>query len=305
MKLLAYFIAVAILIVVLFQPDGFSWRNLLSLNNPIAQKTTPSPVVVDTLEEKDEDLEIEVDSMVLLEQERRAKADSLLLSNTLDSVLLLAEANWNTAWSGQGRDTSNGAYNAVWWEARQGKLFSNKEIHLIIKRSGGVWDDTHLDIYKVHKDSFTHLLYHLQDDMTYINDTIKDVNGDKIPDFVIDWWPGSGCCPKAFNTIYLKTTKGFTEGYDFANAVFVPKQKAIYGMTYGQPGSAELYHYKWTADLQIDTVEHLVNTQDTTPAKYLILKGNSKTEIDSIPAKYNVLENDNYDWFSTTPEIRR
>ncbi len=302
MKLLAYFIAVAILIVVLFQPDGFSWRNLLSLNNPIAQKTTPSPVVVDTLEVEEEDfddLEMEVDSMVLLEQERSAKADSLLFSNTLDSVLLLAKANWNTAWSGQGRDTSNGAYNTVWWEARQGNLFSDTDKHLIIRRSGGVWDDTHLDIYKVHKDSFTHLLHHLQDEMSYVSDTIMDINGDRLLDFVVNWTSGSGQSTNKNETIYLqKGARHFSYDFSFVNAVYAPDQKAVYGLKQNALGNPKLYYYQWTDDFRIDTIEYLyINNKDSSNITYSSVREGVSTQLNSIPKNYEILKPSGYYYY--------
>jgi hypothetical protein len=41
--------------------------------------------------------------------------------------------------------------------------------------------------------------------MTYVNDTIKDINGDSLNDSVVNWDGVTGCCLKGFKSSPLQT----------------------------------------------------------------------------------------------------
>ena len=92
--------------------------------------------------------------------------------------------------------------------------------------------------------------------MSYINDSIVDINGDKVKDFLVYSYSNSGCCMRNLYTVYLydKEVDEFRHKYSFLNPTFSPKDKRIRGFGYGQPGTVDLYKYKWNG-FEIDTLE--------------------------------------------------
>jgi len=79
--------------------------------------------------------------------------------------------------------------------------------------------------------------------MEYINDTIRDINGDGFNDFVVNWYGSNGCCLKAFSNVYLlrPDKKIFSNNLEFINPTFSPTEKIIRGVCYGYPGETEMY----------------------------------------------------------------
>jgi hypothetical protein len=94
--------------------------------------------------------------------------------------------------------------------------------------------------------------------MTYIKDTIFDVNGDNYKDFIVNWYPSSGCCRRDIYNVYLyiPNKKTFSIDYEFINPTFSAKEKIIRGVGYGHPGEVELYKYKWNG-FRVDTIEFI------------------------------------------------
>jgi hypothetical protein len=143
--------------------------------------------------------------------------------------------------------------------------------------------------------------------MTYVNDTIRDINGDGLNDFVVNWYGASGCCLKAFSNIYLlqHDKKAFTENFKFINPTFSPKEKIIRGVCYGHPGETEMYKYKWNGE-QIDTLEYVSyekNDKGEKTGKILIStdrpdgdKFKTLRVLNSVPKEYRKIEG--YDWFT-------
>jgi len=189
---------------------------------------------------------------------------------------------------------------AVTTEIILGHLFSKDKKHLLIRRR--VPWGSFLDLFLIKDDSLIPEVNREQDCMTYISDTIFDANGDKQKDFLVHWYPSSGCCRRNIYNVYLydSSTGTFSKDFEFMNPTFSPKEKIIRGVAYGHPGEVELYKYKWNG-MQIDTIEFIhpnVNKKGT----YIKTKKRSyrplETEgikLNTVPREYHSIES--YDWF--------
>jgi hypothetical protein len=143
-----------------------------------------------------------------------------------------------------------------------------------------------------------------QGGMTYIDDTAQDVNGDGYKDFVVHWYPSSGCCLAEMYNVYLYQSQegDFTHDYQFINPTFFPKEKIIRGLEYGHPGEAGLYKYKWNG-LQIDTIEFIypcynqknkfvkMTHQEYRPT------GSEGVILNKLPKEYAEIDSNSLRWF--------
>ena len=143
--------------------------------------------------------------------------------------------------------------------------------------------------------------------MTYVNDTIRDINGDGLNDFVVDWYGSTGCCLKAFSDVYLirNDKKTFSNNFEFINPTFSPKENIIRGVCYGHPGETEMYKYKWNGET-VDTLEYvyyetddkgvktgkvIISDKESYLSNFQIIK-----RLNSVPSEYKKIEG--YDWFT-------
>lgn len=183
--------------------------------------------------------------------------------------------------------------------------FTKAKPHLIIRRNEPT--TIYIDIYSKGDSKFEKVLSHEQWKMEYVNDTIRDINGDGINDFVVNWYGSNGCCLKAFSNIYLLRLdkKTFSDNFEFINPTFSPKEKIIRGVCYGHPGETEIYKYKWNGE-KVDTLEYIsyqkndvglktgkvvISKDEPCGDKYKILK-----VLNSVPTEYRKI--DGYDWFT-------
>lgn len=181
-----------------------------------------------------------------------------------------------------------------------GFYFSGALPHLIIKRKTPAYD--YIDIFSKNNSQYQKVVSHKQWAMEYIGDTIRDINGDGLKDFVVNWYGSTGCCLKAFSNVYLQRAeaKTFSESFEFINPTFSPKEKMIRGVCYGHPGETEIYKYQWNKET-IDTVEYVYyekNDQGDKTGKILVSSDkNHKVlrRLDAIPAEYQKIYG--YDWF--------
>ena len=120
-----------------------------------------------------------------------------------------------------------------------------------------------IDIYSNNGKKFKKILSHKEWTLTYVNDAIRDINGDGLKDFVVNSYGATGCCLKAFSDIYLlkKDKKEFSKGFEFINPTFSPEEKVIRGVEYGHPGQTEIYKYKWNGEV-VDTLEYVYYDTD-------------------------------------------
>jgi hypothetical protein len=181
-----------------------------------------------------------------------------------------------------------------------GNLFSNDKKHLLIRRLAP-WC-TFLDLFLIKNDSLISVVNREQGGMTYVSDTIFDANGDKQKDFIVHWYPSSGCCRRNIYNVYLYDSNygTFSTDYEFINPTFSPNEKIIRGIGYGHPGEVELYKYKWKG-IQVDTLEFIYPNADKKGTYIKTMKQTnrpSETEgiiLNSIPKEYQSIES--YDWF--------
>ncbi len=183
-----------------------------------------------------------------------------------------------------------------------GTLFKDDKKYFLLRRH--VPQATYLDLYKVNEAKIEKLIERKQDGMTYISDTILDVNGDGYKDFLVHWYPSSGCCRRNIYNIYLNqpTTENFTQDYEFINPTFSSSEKIIRGVAYGHPGEVGLYKYKWNGQ-KVDTLEYIypnpdakINRSYIKTKHPLYSKGPiKKTRLKNLPKEYRTIED--FEWF--------
>lgn len=182
-----------------------------------------------------------------------------------------------------------------------GNLFSPKSKHLLMRRYTDL--ECIIDVFIKENDTLKHLLTHTQDDLTFIGDTIFDVNGDNLKDFVVQWYPSSGCCRRNIQTVYLfQTTEDFSEQFEFVNATFSPQEGIIRGVQYGHPHETGLYKFKWNG-AEIDSIEFIYHDLKNKKGYIRTKKstfGNENLEgelLKTLPKEYlNIQE---IDWFNS------
>ncbi len=180
--------------------------------------------------------------------------------------------------------------------------FTKNQVHLIIRRSDS--GTTYIDIYARKGNEFEKVLSHEESSMVYINDTIRDIDGDGLSDFVVNGYGASGCCLKAFSEVYLLRPDklSFSNSFWFINPTFSPKEKVIRGICYGHFGETEMYKYKWNGE-KIDTIEyvsHEKNDKGVKTGKIILSKDRPYSKVikvlDLVPTEYYNI--DGYDWFA-------
>lgn len=295
MKLFLYFIIAALLVFYIGMPADFDWSNPIQSFQKMAQPRER------TQQKTKEKATIEVDSIKSADTIDYASIENNLINNTLREALQLAKGNIGSTWSKKGlRAAGDSIDREVHWQAEMGNFFASDKQHLIIHQHLTSQKEEYINVYEIQGDSFVSVIYHLQDNMSYVSDTITDVNGDGVDDLVINWWLNANCCPSNMSTAYLyqPTKSDFTVGYEFINPTFIADEKSIFGMTYGHEGETDLYHYEWTPSLGIDTIDYLsINQADTINNTYLLKKDAQEFILDSIPFKYQAVDTINYYWF--------
>ena len=190
-------------------------------------------------------------------------------------------------------------------DIKSGFYFSKDFPHLIIRRTTP--SSVYIDIFSKTNNQFQKVLSHEQWTLEYTSDNIRDINGDGLKDYVVNWYGNTGCCLKAFSNVYLQRAdkKSFSNSFEFINPTFSPKEQIIRGVCYGHPGETELYKYKWNKEA-VDTVEYIyyekndkgektgkLNVSNNLPysASHKVLK-----RLNYMPAEYRNIEG--YDWFT-------
>ncbi|KFF06294.1 hypothetical protein [Flavobacterium reichenbachii] len=182
--------------------------------------------------------------------------------------------------------------------------FTKNAAYLIIHRSdeGGIL----IDIYLKEGNKFKKILSHDESPITYQNDTIRDINGDGLKDFVVNWYGANGMNLKAYSTVYLlkQDKKTFSKRFDFINPTFSPEEKIIRGVCYGQSGETDLYKEKWNGETteNVEFVSYEKNKNGKKTGKITITKENSNDgkkvikRLNSVPEEYTKIYG--YDWFT-------
>lgn len=274
---------------------------LVSCGQPNGKKENPvvtTDTLQTTLDKKDQE-RLEKRKEI----EEQDYADSLRLDKVLQNALKIANQNIS-------KDKFIVKYEVspdsipVSVEINLDYHFTKTNPHLIIRRNEP--STIYIDIYSKRESKFEKVVSHEQLTMTYVNDTIRDINGDGLNDFVVNWYGSTGCCLKAFSNVYLlrQDKKAFSENFEFINPTFSPQEKIIRGVCYGHPGETEIYKYKWNGE-KVDTLEFvsyernengktgkiLISTDIPYGDKFKILK-----ILNSVPTEYKNIEG--YDWFT-------
>lgn len=176
-----------------------------------------------------------------------------------------------------------------------GHVFSNSVKHKYIRLSSfsGTYIQVYSDKDNYKKPIFTERLGWIN----FVSDSIFDINGDKVIDLAIHWYPTSGCCLADIYDCYLynEKTDQFSEKIEIPNPTFYPDQFRTYSMTYGHPGETEFYEFKWTKNT-LDTLnsyewndrkhEHIILTD---------FESGTKTNLKEIPKNLEGLYG--FEWF--------
>ncbi len=180
-----------------------------------------------------------------------------------------------------------------------GHIFSSKFKHLVIKREG--MDGYYSNIYLYKDNRLQAVIKHSESTITFVSDTILDLNGDNEKDFTVNWYGSSGCCLKNFYDVYILNTNNgtFSNQLRFTNPTFSPKEHVIRGVMYGYAGNTDLYKYKWNG-LQVDTIEYIsaFNKNLNGYIKSIYNPKNGKfnqVNLSSIPKEYHTIYG--YDWY--------
>ncbi|WP_153796192.1 XAC2610-related protein [Foetidibacter luteolus] len=267
-------------------------------------KKSSLKVLSDTSKANDYQKEQEYTKQRMIVQEQE-KLDSLRLEKILSDALKIAVQNIDKNKFYNSYEIFPDKLGAVKVEINLAYHFTETNPHLIIRRNESA--NTYIDIFSKSNKQFTKVVSHQQWAMTYVNDTTRDINGDGLKDFVVNWYGSNGCCLKAFSDVYLLRTNktSFSSSFEFINPTFSPIEKIIRGVCYGHPGQTEMYKYKWNKET-IDTLEYVSYEKDDKGVKtgkfiistdvnygghYRILK-----RLNSVPPEYKKIEG--YDWFT-------
>lgn len=237
--------------------------------------------------------------------EEEEKVDSLRLDKVLNEALKVARQNFNNDKFKKQYEVFLDDSSTVKVQMNSDYYFTNKYSHLIIRRKQP--NNVFIDIYSKINGKFQRVISHKQWEMTYINDKIKDINGDGQRDFIVNWYGSTGCCLKGFSNVYLLRSdqQSFSKDLEFINPTFSPQEKMIRGICYGHPGETEMYKYKWNGE-KVDTLEYISyeKTEKGQKTGKIIsstsrpFKDGSKAVkvLNSIPIEYKKIEG--IDWFT-------
>lgn len=184
------------------------------------------------------------------EIEQQDNADSIRLDKILQDALKIANQNFGKEKFVEKYDVTTDSIT-VSVAINLDYYFTKENPHLIIRRNDP--SAIYTDIYSKADSKFEKVVSHEQWTMTYVNDTIRDINGDRLNDFVVNWYGSNGCCLKAFSNVYLlrQDKKAFSENFEFINPTFSQKEKIIRGVCYGHPAKQKCINTngtekKWT-----------------------------------------------------------
>lgn len=229
-----------------------------------------------------------------------AKAESTRLHIALQEALQVANQQVAADSFSRTLEVVPDSLDVVRVKLEMANFFSGNLKHLVIKTQSN--QTTCTDIYLRREAGFEKVLSHQQWQLEHIKDTIQDVNGDGIKDFLVNWYGITGCCLKNFYDVYLYLPKtgSFSRKYTFINPTFSPAEKMIRGVAYGHAGETSIYKYRWNTQ-GVDTLESVYyekrehqKTGKVIIEKHLPVKSISK--VSTVPKEYRTIFG--YDWFT-------
>lgn len=270
-----------------------------STNTEVVNREVDSVIVVDTAKTLLVDAEKPVVTKI---SEYNEQLEAIRLNKVLTRALMVAKQNIaKTRFNERFTQFPDDSSYEVTAEIVFGNLFSADKKHLLIRRV--IPWATYLNLYYLQNDSLVQVIYREQGGMTYVKDTILDANGDGQLDYLVHWYPSSGCCRRNIFNVYLyQQEKGtFSSDYEFVNPTFFSKEKIVRGVMYGHPGEAGLYKYRWSGSL-VDTVEFIYH--DVSRKGYYIKTkkpayrptAKDGTQLNKLPLEYQAIND--IDWFN-------
>lgn len=191
-----------------------------------------------------------------------------------------------------------------------GNLFADEKQHIMIRSMDQY--SLIIDIYARSGQTLLKVFREEANTLTYLSDTIQDINGDGYKDLLINTYGSAGCCLKALSLIFIYQPKfhDFSKAYDFLNPTFSPDEQVIRGVCYGYMGDTDLYKYKWNG-AQVDTVEYIYFEKKQAEDNTLLPQRTGKViraktrfyddhqeiieRLDAMPEEYHNIYG--YDWF--------
>ncbi len=268
----------------------------------IANQDKESYLQTDSIKSIDTEKQLTKEEKQKQEEEEENRIDSLRLDIAFKDAFKIAQTELNTDnFTRQYELQPDDSSYSIRIEIVIGRLFKDQHKYFLLRRH--IPWATFLDLYKINGDKTEKLIEREQDGMTYIRDTIFDANGDGYKDFIVHWYPASGCCRRNIYNVYLNQPdkKSFTQDYEFINPTFSPKEYIIRGVQYGHPGEVGLYKYKWNG-LQVDTIEFIYPDVNNKGQFIKTEKGAYRpTEkegvvLKAVPKEYKIIES--YEWFA-------
>src|ERR1035437_3401209 len=122
--------------------------------------------------------------------EEEDRIDSIRLSSVLDKALIIALRNIDLKSFTLEFDSEIDSTFKVTTTMKMDTLFSHKQKHLIIHRISPYL--INIDVYIERNNKFEKVITHEESNLTYVNDTIQDVNGDGQKDFLVNWYGNNG-----------------------------------------------------------------------------------------------------------------
>ncbi|UTW66690.1 hypothetical protein KFE94_00835 [bacterium SCSIO 12643] len=216
-----------------------------------------------------------------------SQSDQDSVNSTL-SILKLIE--------NESQDVDNDALTLM-----SGKVFSKSINHKYIRLSN--FTGTYIHVYSEKDHYKSPILVVRIGNMSFVSDSIFDINGDQTIDLVIHWYPSSGCCLADIHDCYLYDSKTdtFSEKIEIPNPTFYPKKLKAFSMTYGPPGYTMYYEFMWCGS-RLDTLR-LFDWNDRTHGSLIITdyKTEQKSIMESMPQYLKILNG--FEWFVAEIEI--
>lgn len=176
-----------------------------------------------------------------------------------------------------------------------GHLFSKSVNHKYIRISTRL--KTYIHVYSEEDKYLEPIFTESVHRVSFVKDSIFDINGDRVIDLAIHWYPSSGCCLADIYDCYIydEQTDKFSEKVEIPNPTFYPDQFQTYSMTYGQPGETEFFEFKW-ANNSLDTLKSYEwNDRNQSHIILTDFESATKTDLTEIPKKLEALYG--YYWF--------
>tara|TARA_R110002049_G_scaffold7173_2_gene42557 strand:+ start:319 stop:951 length:633 start_codon:yes stop_codon:yes gene_type:complete len=176
-----------------------------------------------------------------------------------------------------------------------GYVFSNHITHKYIRVSN--FSGTYVQVYSSN-DNYRKPIFSVRLGwMSFVSDSIFDINGDKVIDLAIHWYPSSGCCLADIYDCYLYNQKidQFSEKVEIPNPTFYPDRNLTFSMSYGHPGETEFREFKWTNNNLDTTKKYQWNDRTQDHIVLSNIKSGIKTELDEIPEE--IKELNGIEWF--------